>query len=315
MKFFIAWVAAVATACGGSGGSGGDDEVAIGDFSSAYLDALCGAMAECGTAPSVATCKANVGATTFAIATVVADVASGVVIYDGAAAKACIDSLAHDCKYQGPHAPAPEDDPCRQMLTGTVATGGACFYYEECTGFATCTPTDASCDPSKACCAGTCGAPVAAKAKVGETCKANVDCVEDAFCAGGTCKAAATHAGDPCTNDYGCANPMLCDSTCYLPAATGETCDPTVGAEVACADERDYCAPGPHVCVPRVVAGGMCSSSVLCEGTASCSRYGMCMAAGKLGDTCDNQQGLVCQYGLTCYAAQCVAAPAAHACQ
>src|SRR5687768_15471735 len=79
-----------AAACGGGSGGG---PVALDDYQPELLDAACAYLVACEGSPDRATCLASRPIAFTALATLKADVAAGIVMYDGQAARACVDAF------------------------------------------------------------------------------------------------------------------------------------------------------------------------------------------------------------------------------
>jgi hypothetical protein len=296
----------VVSACGGG--------VGLDDFETKLVDAVCKNAVECKDAPDLASCKASLQIKNKTLETLIAKSKSGVIKYDSDQASVCIDSIATaGCTFEGFHV---AESPCNTVFTGTIATAGACVTDLECAGDAYCNQTDTNCDPSTACCAGTCMA-IPAEAQIGGDCT-TARCVDTAFCDSSTnrCSALVATAGAACTEIDACANPMICDvfaasPTCVTPAATGATCDPMT--LLGCGDFRDYCDAISLKCTARLLPGGACggTNDASCVGYADCTNM-VCVALSTAGGTCTADGD--CLGDLECPTASCVLPPAQTAC-
>ena len=301
-------VLAIVAACGG------DKAVAFEQLSDEIISANCANQVACGLMPDQATCEESVFLDGGLFDTLGNLIADGTVRYDGGAAGRCVDAIAgQGCLFQGLQ---PIDDPCDDILAGTIAPGGACIDSFECEGLGRCEPTDANCDPNTACCAGSCVAAPELVA-IGGNCD-QADCVDGAFCnvpetGAAICTALVTQEGAACTDLFACANPMICDldfatnmGTCLTPAVSNADC--VADELIPCSDLRDYCDTATSKCVRESAVGAACSPDIDCIGFATCVAA-TCTADPGLGDTCDPNGMQDCLGGLDCAGTTC-AAPA-----
>ena len=238
----------------------------------------------------------------------------------------CLDAVKH-----APCDPAQADEDfqrhCHGVVTGGVATGGACWGDDECVGgrcvspdcggtcvaFASpggaCVPTggtpDVSCDPSVQFCSGdgTCFR----KETQGGPCASDDQCLFDLVCAAGKCDDPPRVAqGNLCGGTIPCADGLYCGD--------GAICLPVKSAGEPCDQFRDSCQAGMvcanGTCVPWLDVGGDCSvagTGVACPATTSCAQQCTPLPTVKAGplahcmtdDDCDD--GLYCATGNYCY--------------
>jgi hypothetical protein len=294
----------------------GGPPVASADFDRETFKAACASYTRCGFFPDVTICEA-VNPPGASLATLHADIAAGLVAYDAAQARACVDSYAAmPCTISGATALTARPDPCASVFTGTVGLGQVCYAPQECAAGTTCVQP-ATC--TTACCAGTCVAP----AVRGGACAGAV-CPTGTYCRAQTarCTPQATAEGTVCDSTDGCAPPLFCipdalgNGTCgsTLPAA-GVSCEPAVG----CDDVRDYCDANSDVCLPRVGVGQPCAADPnRCVYYAFCDGA-VCQAGGVVGALCASDPasgGSSCLGQLSCQAPgpRC-AVPAAASCR
>jgi hypothetical protein len=307
------------SACGGGGGGA----IGFGEFPDELESADCDFEVECGLMPDVGTCQDALAFDDGEIGSLQVAIDAGTVLFDEDAAGACVDSVRNQgCAFPGFHI----DDPCVDVFAGTVAEGGACNIDAECSGNALCEATDPACDPTVACCPGTCG-PSTEPQPIGGACESSSDCEDDAFCnipAGqqaGTCDALITQQGASCNDFAACANPMICEitdfqnfvGTCEIPAAREATCDPN--RLIPCTDLRDYCDPTATTCTPAIDVGGACDddAGVFCLGFASCINL-TCTADPGLGETCPTDGSQSCLGSLGCDNGTCALGPSSPVC-
>jgi hypothetical protein len=303
---------AVGAGCGPSGGS-----ITLDEAERRILAALCRFEVSCHEVPDMAACMAVLQQEPGYQQTLDADIASGKVAYDGVKAQSCVsqyESLLSSCSRIEDAALNALSPVCDQVLVGTVAAGGACFFNEECAGGGSCQVTDTSCSRSVMCCAGTCVAQPA-PIPVGGDCSApqpNQSCAAGSYCntaqsgSSRTCVAQSTVEGTPCTSSTLCASPMYCAidpatgmGTCKRAAATGAACSPSVGS-ISCDQVGDYCDATTSKCTPRVAPGSTCDSTQFnCVGYATCVGT-TCVARPVAGQACDPTSGPSCLGSLPC---------------
>lgn len=307
------------SACGGGGGGA----IGFAEFPDELEAADCDFEVECGLMPDVDTCRGAVAIDPGEIESIQTAIDAGTLIFNEDAAAACVDGVRNQgCAFPGLHTA----DPCAELFTGTVATGGACNIDIECTGNALCEPADPACDPTVACCPGTCGADTSVEPQpIGGACESSGDCELQAFCdipdgaQAGTC-AALLQQGATCTDLFSCVDPLICEldfqtgvGTCEEPAAREATCDPN--RLIPCTDLRDFCDPAASTCNPAIDVGGTCddASGIFCIGFATCLN-GTCAADPGAGDTCPTDGSQSCLGGLECDAGTCALPPPSASC-
>jgi hypothetical protein len=306
-------------ACGGGGG------VSVDNFFDKLADAECVNQVKCGGMPDDATCHEALSTDGNDIETLIARVKAKEIVFDSKAATACINQFKNEsCAFEGFFI----HNPCADVFTGAGAMGDACNIDFDCAGLAACNLTDMNCDPTTACCAGTCGAD-ATISQVGGPCNDGTNiCDETLYCkpsATGTgtdsCAVPVATMGTACDSIDGCANPMFCDlaaasPTCQTGADLDGTCNPML--LLPCQDFTQFCDTGTMKCTDNVAPGGTCDgdgtgTGASCVGFASCTNNS-CVANAGLGDTCNDTNGPSCLGSLTCTSGACVAAPAGVAC-
>lgn len=297
-------------ACGGGG-------VSVEDLPVELEDAQCDYLVRCQGVVDSATCHDAYDINDASYQTILNGVDDGTIEYDEDAAGRCRDYyLDLECTFQGLNL----ESPCNDVFVGTVPTGGACTIDLQCAGAGECVPTDANCDPSTTCCAGTCEASTEMVSSSGGPCNDDIHvCGENLYCkatgeTSGTCEPLITEEGAPCEGSLGaCANPMYCNidlfgtgapSVCTRPAASGAACD--LDDLLPCADERDYC--DGSTCVRNVTPGGTCGEGIACVGYASCID-GICVAEVPLGGACGADGGPDCAGSLECINGTCQLEP------
>ena len=247
----------------------------------------------------------------------------GVVVYNGAEAQACLDSIAVRTCAQMLDRGSPA---CEAALDGTVALGGACILDEDCAG-------DALCKSASGTCPGQCSPLQAA----GQACTKDDDCQDGLTCSAetrlcvhpasegqaceygappcgpgllclgkdddqqvsGSCRTAATALtgveGGPCDATLGqiCQPGLSCvaDTITLLPPALTWVCVRTGGYALGAA-----CKPGfPEACS----AGSYCNTGAGLQAIS-----GTCATIPVAGQPCGKGMS-ECQPGATCVSGVC----------
>jgi hypothetical protein len=312
-KLLLLTLVVFPAACGGGSGGG---TIALSDLGPRVMTALCTFEVRCGLFPDQATC---VAASPSNLGQLMADVQSGKTLYDGTAASDCLDYLAGlSCAVSSTSDLSSKR--CDDAFKGTAAAGASCFTAEEC--------ASASCDivqctTGLACCAGTCGAVVAAIPKGGAcdlvvggtSCVDGSSCQSDATGANTTCQPLLA-AGAPCVNFGDCVAGTECQQdglgggSCARFPATGEPCDPN---GLPCSNVTDACDATTGTCVRRAAVGAACQSEDACVLYAACDPTALtCVARKGIGGACAVESD--CLNGLACANGACAVQAAAAVC-
>jgi Dickkopf N-terminal cysteine-rich region len=294
----LCWVLA---ACGGGGGG----SIPIGDLEVRFQRAFCAEGVHCGSFPNQASCLASVFVD---FGQWKAGIQSRRIIYDGAAAAACLDMLAtQDCAQSTVEPSNP--DACVRTFQGTLAEGAPCFLSVECVS-ANC--DRGKCDPAATCCQGTCGPPDIPIPQ-GGACGVGGHCAADTYCKSGatgglTCQPAIA-VGQPCSAIDVCA----LGSICHLAAGNGtgvcgnsypkrgEDCDLAI---LPCDEDTDTCDATTKKCVVRAAVGAACQSTTDCVLYAKCDpATRKCVASSLAGGLCADKSD--CLGSLSCTAGIC----------
>jgi hypothetical protein len=159
----------------------------------------------------------------------------------------------------------------RDLFSGTVPTGGACFESIDCRD-------DLFCDATQTC-PGRCVRRIA----IGQPAASTQQCVRGAHLANGVCRAVG-RTGEGCvsTNESGeCAWPNLClDGICEDRDNSNTSC----GGNVFCGFGR-YCVNSR--CVPASSLGGACGPDQLCQLGLRCSATNVCERLSAPGGPCE----------------------------
>jgi hypothetical protein len=291
-------------------------------FSAREMDITCQSDVACGAFPDSATCHAS---TTIESGQIEADIAAGMVVYDGAAAAVCLTWIAQDlsptCRLseQSGFQPAL----CSQIFAGTVPTGGACLTSGEC--------VSQDCDRpgcgSDSCCPGTCIASTIlpnGTVPVGAACTSRASCVMGAYCnvsGNPPLCTAQKMAGQACQLDEECPSGTACVLTSTADAGVRPACAKPADENAPCAGSgscdlrADYCDPARLLCVPRVPVGGTCvtggDSCVLYAGCDNATAK--CVPLPRAGDPCA-LTSFPCLGSLACLAGHCALPAAAIVC-
>lgn len=198
----VVLVAALA-GCGPGSGGGGGGAISLDRLDEEYAAAFCRKLFTCCTAAELpetpagsgdeAACRATLGAM---IAPewdeIRAGVASGIITYDGAKTRTCIDALAAlPCTEWGGDDAGERIPDCDLIIRGKVAPGGACIASLEC--------TDGWCASGGICMANA----RLGQSCVGTSCQGGLYCDTDAAGALTTC-AVYQPNGAPCSFDAEC---------------------------------------------------------------------------------------------------------------
>ncbi len=291
--------------CGGGGG------VSVEDLPDEIEGADCDRAVACEGVVDRATCEGSIDQSN-GFGAIEAGVKDGTIKYDSGKAGDCADSRGGtSCTFPGFHS----DNPCADVFTGTVPTGGSCVIDLQCANFGECVATSPSCDPEIMCCVGTCMGSVA-ESPIGGPCANDLNfCVENSYCkqgtgtGPGTCTALVAAEGAACDEIDACVNPFYCNlnfqtntGTCKKPAASGAACSRM--DLLPCADSRDYCDATTLTCVKDVAVGGTCGAGIQCVGYATCIA-GTCVADIAAGGACQVDAGGQCAGDLDCVGGKC----------
>ncbi len=271
--------------------------------------AACELAVRCELSPDASTCRATRFADR-ATLQLLADVGFGVVSYDAAAGRACVEAVRAAPCLDTAQATSDLAAACAGVFQGTLSSGEGCFVGAECTsGYC----DRADCKPDT-CCAGAC-APNPGRAAEGEPCDM-LACADDLVCLPDattnllTCVATLGN-GAPCSLDLACGDEQACDpgqGTCYQLSPAGGACNPALAgrtclaSDEACGDDG-RCGPKPDV-------GEACGKQGACKGYAVCAE-GTCAARPVVGEDCS---ALPCLGELACVDGLCQAPGATPIC-
>ncbi len=277
------------------------DPIPMEDFATRFADAYCSWEVRCGGIPDRETCaEGNLrGLLEASFEQAYAAVEGGRVVYDGAAARKCIErteslGCEHDANAQAE---------CQAAWQGQIPEGEACSLDGECQTKNCILP--ASCQDS--CCMGVCGR---GSASVDDACGDASSCVEGAYCdkASSICRPRGAE-GSPCDSDSSCQAHMYCDDDAPNPAVCrrlpyeGEPCP-----DWDCALRNNDCIrqeDDTQVCVPVFEVGDACTTDSQCPGYADCIDR-VCVELGHTGDPCRIGD---CVFPLSCIGGTCQARP------
>ena len=262
---------ALALVVGCSGGSGIDSK----DFTTDAQAALCAYEVRCGLFVNTTDCDEYFTINTDA--TFQAELAKGLVHYDGNQAETCFNDLRDAPCDQTAMETRAQPSACAAAVTGSVAAGGTCVHNEECQS-EKCAKANTAGD----CDSGTCEASEAL-GKLGDAC-ATRDC-DPAFVCDNTKVCANLYTvGMPCSLNTDCAYGLACDGDpgfCRNAPKLGEACP-----DHLCAELGAYCS-STGTCTALGLAGAACSATQLCSPYYPCNTTtGTCTANPKLGQAC-----------------------------
>lgn len=151
-----------AAAGGGSGGGtatgGGSGGITLAGFCAAQQAAACAKDIRCGAATPGADCQKLAVAWRGALINARLDclppdlrtnLASGLARFDGAKAQQCLTAMETSATCTSAYSGVAADPSCNEVFTGTVASGGTCYGFNEC-------GPGLYCDSTQALCPGTC---------------------------------------------------------------------------------------------------------------------------------------------------------------
>jgi hypothetical protein len=266
---------ALALVIGCSGSGGGIDSK---DYSADAQTALCAYEVRCGLFANTTDCDEYF--TVNSDATFQAELAKGIVHYDGSKAEECFNDLRDAPCDQTSMEARSQPSACVDAITGTVATGGMCVHNEECQS-EKCAKANTAGD----CDSGTCEASEAL-GKLGDAC-ATRNC-DPAFVCDNTKVCANLYTvGMPCTYSTDCAYGLACDASpgfCRTAPKIGEACPDKI-----CAELGAYCSTA-GTCTALGLAGSACNAGQQCSEFYPCNTMtGMCTANPTLGQACTSE--------------------------
>lgn len=335
MRRHLAFVStvALAAACSPSANNSGSGPSST-DVANAYFNVICQLNTTCvgGAQYLDDSCLAQLAPAGADLATAVS---AGRVNLDGSSSQACLDALnAFTCSAAAAAGTADPLAPCKNIFTGTIGAGGACYSGNDCVSLI--------CDQSNLQCPGKCKA----QSSRGGACGGSGDCDQSAgetVCANGKC-AAATAEGGSCTSSAACSGTTVC---------TGGKCSSTGGGRgAACLAGFEcttgfYCLqafdmggnPQPGTCAAQAAAGATCGDDTAhlqaqvqsqCAGVSACKGLtidqtarkltpGKCAPMVDVGGDCVSvtapQTAITgCRLGLVCVSGKCQIAPSSGPC-
>jgi hypothetical protein len=256
--------------------SGGPLE--IDDLQDAIFDAYCSLHVKCGLIEDLATCRSLRLTENFGD-DIVAAVHAGKVVFHSDRAAECIARFQTTCDVARQIQERSPPVACDEMLTGTVAAGGACALDAECTSQVCDVP---SCPEQ--CCTGTCvGSTPPVRPHVGESCADSSSCI-DSFCdsTSGLCTAYLAD-GSACATGEECRSGFCPAEVCSPRAEPGQAC----GQTAPCRDIGDACSSTTMTCTPYGLTGDPCAAASDCAPIYKCdAATSKCVLGSRLGDPC-----------------------------
>ncbi len=314
------------TACGDA--EEGPPGISLEQFTQEFQGATCEHLVACNWMPDLKTCAASIGVEQ-GIAQAVTAANSGVLTYDPAAARTCVDALRAASCNGDLLIPRSVRESCDPVFGGRKGEGESCYHPAECQGL------NASCEGActDSCCIGTCRLE-AGFAAIGESCTM-LPCKSDAYCSPGAMNSCVAKVGpgescadapDACPFGYACDPGTL---TCFKQAESGAACNPDLAAN-GCFAIGEYCDADKRQCQPLPGIGDACEanayrSNICAYGFARCDQASAtCVAQPTEGEPCPGNYcvGMMLGSGITeaviCSAPDgsgtCVEAPALPTC-
>jgi Dickkopf N-terminal cysteine-rich region len=264
----------------------GTNYVGVTEIEDAYKDAQCAYLAACGVFPDKAACLGAELSTSFgADPQIAAAVFSGHVIYNGTAAKQCIDAIALQSCDRTSETARVTPPQCELFFRGTLGDGEGCYLDQECVS-QRCTG-----DAGETCSLGTCigdTPPATTRVQINEDCFSGLPCVDGAFCDSltGLCTALKPMSST-CTNDGECTYGLACVGT-----AGNRTCGSLPAIGQPCATKGTYCDFNLDAC-KQVAVSGVCTSSSQCSPYYPCdfnTAPNNCVRGPAVGQPCDSSR-------------------------
>ena len=259
----------------------------IDEYPTAFRDAYCKYLTRCGSFPDVGTCQsANLGINLVIDPSSKAAVDKGKVIFDGNLAQDCLDAFgAQTCDQTDEDGRAFFPTKCRDIVKGTVGSGGACALDAECKSGVCDVPT-----ATMACTQGTCtGDAPPAPGGAGSACTSSSGCAVGFYCdfTNQVC-AELKAAGAMCNSTSECAYGLGCAGTtmrtCKALPKLGEACPDGV-----CRDAGNYCNSA-NQCAKIGLSGAACTNTTQCSSFYPCDTQAMqCTKAPSLGQACTSR--------------------------
>jgi hypothetical protein len=263
-------------------GCGGGGSVSLDRYTDEYRAAYCQYLTRCGLAESEDTCEQLHVDRRFPVAaTVRAGVAMGKIVYDGGAARACIDAYAgRPCDVTGRDNRA-HTDVCVEAFAGTLGDGAACGSSIEC--------ISRNCEApacGEACCMGACvGGAEPDLGGPGDPCNELIPCGGESFCDRQSLMCEPLKpSGAACVNPGDCQYGLGCslDKKCAVEPALGAPCSG------GCRDDGTVCSPASGTCVKVGLAGAACANSEDCSLLYYCDASRRCARGAALGELCSS---------------------------
>jgi hypothetical protein len=284
-----AGIAAICLFFAGCGSSESKPPVPIDDLARAIADALCNNIGPCcqqaGFAHDPVQCRAN--AENEFRTEVELNRGSSNIVYDGNAARECVDTYAAVVKACYPEREI--GSACDAMFAGTLQPGQTCARSAECI-------PGASCERSGGGVALQCTSSSLVRGKLGQTC--GTTCTENGgitgcsgsggsggegdggavnlaqcftndglYCDRAHGCAAAPALGQACTSDTPCAGDAFCDNGACVAKRTTGPCEQFGDSCAATA----YCETSTRECQPRKSTGAACTTGAECSTRDRCT--------------------------------------------
>jgi hypothetical protein len=250
------------------------------DLQSAFVDAQCTHLVSCGVFPDSNACHRAYTGYIFAVEpTKFAAIDAGKILYDGVAARECIDSYATASCDRTQQSARVSPDACDHVVEGTLDAGVSCVLDDEC--------VSKKCDIPVCvveCCSGFCASGSApTRAPVGGSCL-SAACAAGSYCdlTSETCAPLVAKSGS-CQQDYQCAYGLACfNGSCAPPPTLGQAC---TGLR-SCRDIGTVCNQTSMQCIADGLPAAACASSADCSPFYRCDATGHCAEGSGLGGSC-----------------------------
>jgi hypothetical protein len=250
------------------------------DLASAFIDAECTHLVKCKVFPDSDSChRAYIGINFVVDATQFAAIDAGKVIYDGVAARECIDSYATASCDRTDESARISPEACDRILEGTMGAGASCALDNEC--------VSKSCDIPVCvvqCCRGACtSGPAPTRQPVGGSCL-SAPCAAGTYCdlTSEMCVPLVALNGS-CMQDYQCVFGLACfGGSCAAAPIVGQTCT----TPISCRDLGTTCNQTTKQCIDVGLPGAACTTAADCSQFYQCDATGHCAEGSGLGGPC-----------------------------
>ena len=247
-------------------------------LASAFVDSLCTYKVACGEFPDSASChRAYLGVAFFVESTRFAAIDAGKIVYDGIAARDCMDAIATTLCDRTSQSARVTAEACDHIVAGTLHVGAPCTLDEECISLTCSIPI-----MTMQCSVGQCmGDTAPSRQLIGGSCANKNACAAGGYCdINSTTCVALVARGGTCTQDFQCAYGNGCvNGACAPLPVIGQACT------TECRDDATACSTGKQ-CVKLGLPGAPCATRADCSPYYTCDAGGHCAEGSSQGGPC-----------------------------